>query len=66
MLLVNIALMIVALGVVALKSPEYLWEAFNPVTLNLAIIGLSLAGYVAGKRSPFAGRCLRVKPRGEQ
>lgn len=66
MLLVNIALMIVALGVVALKSPEYLWEAFNPVTLNLAIIGLSLAGYVAGKKSPFAGRCLRVKPRGEQ
>jgi DoxX-like family len=65
MLLVNIALMVVALGAVALKSPEYLWEAFNPVTLNLPVVGLSLAGYVAGKRTPFAGRCLRVKPRGE-
>lgn len=65
-LLLNIALMVVALGVVALQSSEFLWEAFNPVTLNLAVIGLSLAGYVAGKRSPFAGRCLRVKPRGEQ
>jgi hypothetical protein len=66
MLLVNVALMVIALGVVALKSPEYLWGAFNPMTLNLAIIGLSLAGYVAGKRSPFAGRCLRVKPKGDQ
>lgn len=65
-LLLNIALMFIALGVVALKSQEYLWEAFNPVTLNLAVIGLSVAGYFAGKRAPFAGRCLRVKPRGEQ
>jgi len=64
-LLLNIALMMIALGAVALRSPGYLWGAFNPVTLNIAVIALSMMGWLAAARSPFAGRCLRVAPKGD-
>lgn len=57
--LVNIGLMIVATVGVALSSSQYLAAAFNPVTLNLALIGLALIGYLASADIPLAGRCLR-------
>lgn len=62
---VNAALMIFATIAVAVKSPEYLPVAFNPVTLNFAMIGLSLIGWYVSGNLPSASRCLRkpVKPR---
>jgi hypothetical protein len=57
--LVNALAMLVALVVVALKSPAYLVAAFNPVTLNLAMILLSLIGYLSAADLPSASRCLR-------
>ena len=57
--LLNAALMVLALVGVALQSPAYLWAAFNPVTLNLAVIALSAAGRLALPRVPMARRCRR-------
>jgi hypothetical protein len=51
--------MIVALATVALRSPEYLRAAFNPVTLNLSVLVLSIVAWWAWRYSAFAGRCLR-------
>ena len=61
--LLNIAAMIGALVGVALTSPSYLVAAFNPVTLDLAMIALALIGYMAAAEIPFAGRCLRKPPK---
>jgi len=61
--LFNIAAMVVALAGVAFASPEYLVGAFNPVTLNLAMITLSLIGYIAAAELPSASRCLRQPPK---
>jgi DoxX-like family len=61
--LVNIVAMLVALGNVAIMSPSYLVAAFNPVTLNLAMIALSLVGYIAATEIPSASRCLRQPPK---
>jgi hypothetical protein len=58
----NIIAMVVALANVAIVSPSYLVAAFNPVTLNLAMIALSVIGYVAGAKIPSASRCLRRPP----
>jgi hypothetical protein len=55
----NILAMAAALANVALMSPSYLVAAFNPVTLNLAMIGLSVVGYIAAAEIPSASRCLR-------
>jgi len=57
--LLNIAAMVVALATVAITSPSYLFAAFNPVTLNLAMVALSVTGYVAAFELPSASRCLR-------
>jgi hypothetical protein len=54
--------MICALAGVALRSPAQLTAAFNPVTLNLGVLGLCVCGWLAHFSSAFAGRCLR-KPR---
>jgi len=51
--------MIGALAVVALRSPAQLAAAFNPVTLNLGVLGLCISGGLAHFSSAFAGRCLR-------
>ena len=58
---VNIVLMVAALLSVALRSPEYLTAAFNPVTLNICMIALAIVGWVVAKRVPTAARCLRKK-----
>jgi hypothetical protein len=60
--LLNILAMVVALASVAIMSPSYLVAAFNPVTLNLAMIALSAVGYVAAAEIPSASRCLRHPP----
>jgi hypothetical protein len=62
--LFNILAMAAAFANVATMSPSYLVAAFNPVTLNLAMIALSLVGYIAAAEIPSASRCLR-KPPGE-
>jgi hypothetical protein len=62
--LLNVLAMVAALATVAWNSPSYLVNAFNPVTLNTAMILLSLTGYLAAVDLPSAARCLR-KPTGE-
>lgn len=62
---VNAALMVAALAAVAVNSPQYLQAAFNPVTLNLSLIALSIVGWIASKNIPSARRCLRTAPRGK-
>jgi DoxX-like family len=61
--LLNIFAMVAALADVAARSPSYLIAAFNPVTLNLAMIALSLIGYIAAAEIPTAFRCLRQPPK---
>jgi len=62
---VNMALMLVALAGVAINSPQYLQAAFNPVTLNFAVIALSIVGWIAARSLPTSRMCLR-KARGVQ
>jgi len=59
----NIALMVIALLGVAINSPHYIQAAFNPVTLNLAVIALSIVGWIAGRNLPSSRMCLRSAPR---
>ncbi len=63
--LANIVLMLCALAAVAINSPQYLIAAFNPVTLNIMMIALSLIGFMVGKDMPSAKRCQRKKPEAE-
>ena len=60
----SIALMVAALVGVAINSPQYLQAAFNPVTLNFAVIALSIIGWIAAGSLPSARMCLRKAPRG--
>jgi hypothetical protein len=55
----NILAMLAAFVNVAVLSPHFLFAAFNPVTLNLAMIGLSITGFFAAVQIPSAARCLR-------
>jgi DoxX-like protein len=64
--LLNALAMGVALAVVALSSPSYLVAAFNPFALNMAMILLSLIGYLAASELPSASRCLRNAPKETQ
>jgi hypothetical protein len=63
---VTIVLMLLAVVAVAARSPEYLWGAFTPVTLNLAVIALAVVGWMAAGRMPQAARCLRSHPEGAE
>ncbi len=56
---INAVLMLGALLSVALQSPSYLFAAFNPVTLNIAMIMLSALGYLSASELPSAAHCLR-------
>ena len=56
---VNGVLMVLATMAVAVKSPAYLEAAFNPVTLDLCVLSLSIAGWLASRTLPSARRCLR-------
>ena len=55
----NILVMIGALTAFGLQSPSYLIAAFNPVTLNVGMVLLSMAGYISAAELPSASRCLR-------
>jgi DoxX-like family len=55
----NSALMVSALLAVGLRSPSYIVAAFNPVTLNLGMVLLSIVGYLSAADMPSASRCLR-------
>jgi hypothetical protein len=63
LLLWNVFLMAAALAATALRSPSYLFAAFNPVSLNAAVALLSVAGYWAAADAPSASRCLRRPPK---
>lgn len=60
----TIVLMIAATVGVAATSTSFLWAAFNPVSLNLAVIALSSIGLLAMLELPSAHRCLRRMPKG--
>jgi DoxX-like family len=62
--LLNILLMTATLIAVAVKSPGYLVAAFNPVTLNVGVMLISLIGYVSAADLPSASHCLRQAPKG--
>jgi hypothetical protein len=64
--LFNALFMAAALAIVAMKSPSYLVAAFNPVTLNTAMILLSFVGYLAAIDLPSSSRCLRSAPQEKQ
>jgi hypothetical protein len=59
--IINSAVMLVALLVVALRSPLYIIAAFDPVTLNITMIILSVLGYLSAKELPSAAHCLRKR-----
>ena len=62
LLLVNIPLMLAALLGIGITARELLTAAFNPVTLNLSVIVLSLISYVVSAQLPSASRCLNKEP----
>jgi uncharacterized membrane protein YphA (DoxX/SURF4 family) len=64
--LANAVLMVPATVAVAINSPVYLKAAFNPVTLNLALIALSVAGWLSSATLACSSRCLRVAPKERQ
>jgi len=59
----NVLAMLGALIAVALRSPSYLVAAFNPVTLNVGMVLLSIIGYISAADLPSASRCLRRAPK---
>jgi uncharacterized membrane protein YphA (DoxX/SURF4 family) len=60
--LITVVLMLGALVAVGLTVPAFFAGAFNPVSLSVAMIALSVIGYLAGSDIPFAANCLRQKP----
>jgi uncharacterized membrane protein YphA (DoxX/SURF4 family) len=61
--LANIAFMVLATVAVALNSPAYLTAAFNPVTLNFAMIALSVVGWLSSAALASSRRCRRLAPK---
>lgn len=55
----NIGLMLLATWAVTRNSPRYFRTAFNPFSLNLAVILLSIIGWLASIGNPSASQCLR-------
>ena len=53
---------VVATAIVAVASPRYLGAAFNPVTLDLAVVLLAAIDLLTLADLPSAGRCLRRPP----
>jgi hypothetical protein len=64
-LLLTVILMIGALIGVALNSLRFLVAAFNPVSLNVLMIALALAGLLASRDLPSARNCRRKPPEGK-
>ena len=51
-------LVLLVLGA-AFSQPGLLVAPFNPVTLNLAMVGLGVTGYLSSSHLPTARRCRR-------
>ena len=60
--LLNALAMVGALLAVTFESPSYLVAAFNPVTLNLGMVLLSIIGYISAADLPSASCCFRNAP----
>jgi uncharacterized membrane protein YphA (DoxX/SURF4 family) len=58
----NIGVMLLATLGVAVNSPRFLMAAFNPITLNVLMLALSVSGYLSSANLPSARNCLRHKP----
>jgi DoxX-like family len=58
-LILTSAAMLGALIAVALRTPAQLTAAFNPITLNLSVVGLCAGAWLAYSSSAFASRCRR-------
>jgi hypothetical protein len=54
--------MILATLGAAINSPRSLSAAFNPVSLNLLMIAMSLVGLATVRDIPSASNCLRKPP----
>ena len=63
-LLNALLLVVLALGA-AFSQPRLLVAPFNPLTLNLAMVGLGVAGFLSSSRLPTSRRCLRKPPGGD-
>ena len=50
--LISIAVLTVLLLDVAIVAPEYLRAAFNPISLNLSVISLSVIGFITTGGEP--------------
>jgi uncharacterized membrane protein YphA (DoxX/SURF4 family) len=61
--LANLAFMVLATLAVAMNSPDYLKAAFNPVTLNLSVIALSIVGWLSSATLASSRQCLRIAPK---
>ena len=61
---VSLAFLVVATILAVTTFTDYLTAAFNPLTLNVLGISMSIAGLIAGRRAPSARACLRKPPRG--
>lgn len=60
----TIFLMIGATVSVAINSSQLLIAAFNPVSLNVLMIGMAVVGLLTSRDIPSAQRCLRKPPEG--
>jgi hypothetical protein len=56
-----VVLVFLVLGA-AFSQPRLLVAPFNPLTLNLSMVALGVAGYLASSRLPTSLRCLRRPP----
>ncbi|SRR5712692_260955 len=58
-LFVCLGLMVLATIGVTVSSPRYLWAAFNPISLNLAVACLAIIDLLVVSGLPSAARCRR-------
>ena len=65
MFAVQAGLMVAGIVAVALRSPEYLTHAFNPVTLNALVCAMAAVGWMVAPYVPTARRCIRADPRAD-
>jgi DoxX-like family len=60
----TIAAMCAATIGVGIYSPDYFHNAFNPLTLNLAVAALAVCGLLVAEDLPSARKCRRKPPEG--
>jgi hypothetical protein len=60
---VNIVLLLALAGGAAFSQPSVFLQPFNPTTLTLGMVALSVVGLLTQRDLPSARRCLRREPR---